>query len=189
MILNSTDAKLILQISGSGQDTNIAVILPQLNQWVLEYCGYPYDETSIDYSANTIAFNESVGTITDTASGFGSFTANTDILVEGSDDNNRIFSLSTAAAGTLTLDTGWSLIEEALGNSITITRIRWKDGLKNAVAMCLGELLQSSKISGVKSKSLADCSVTYSSGINQGSFSTEALSQLQLYRTIKWMRR
>jgi hypothetical protein len=188
MILNLTDAKLILQISGSDLDNAINAILPGLNQWVLDYCGFPFDETSITYTATTIAFNESAGTITDTASGFGSFGNDTDIRVWGSDDNSRIFSITTAAAGTLTLDTGWSVIEESAGQSVKITRIRWKDGLKNAVAMCLGELLQPSKISGVDSESLADWSVKYTTGLSESAFSATAIGYLRQYRTVRWLR-
>lgn len=188
MILNPTDAKAILQITDTSKDAAIAAILPSLNQWILDYCGYPYTETSITYTANTIAFNETAGTITDTAEGFGSFTDSIDILVSGSNDNNREISIATSVAGTLTLDTGWELIQEALGDSITITRIRWKDGLKNAVAMCLGELLQPAKISGVDSKSLADYSIKYTTSLSENSFSTQAIGVLRQYKSIRWMR-
>lgn len=190
MILNSTDAKLILQITSESFDDTINQILPTLNQWVLEYCGYPYDETSIEYRSTEIAFDESAGTITDASSGFASFKANNDILVSGTNDNNRIYSIKTVTTDNImTLDTGWSLIEEALGKSTNIVRVRWKDGLKNAVAFCLGELLNPAKISGVESKSIADFSEKYTTSLSKNAFSPQAIGYLTQFRTVKWMRR
>lgn len=83
-----------------------------------------YDfETVVNYTASTIAFVDSnPDTITDTANGFGSFTANMKLQVQGSTSNDGTdhLTVNTAAAGTLTLDSGDAITTEAAGSSITL---------------------------------------------------------------------
>jgi hypothetical protein len=83
-----------------------------------------YDvETVANYTAATIAFNDAnPDTITDTANGFGSFTAGMKLQVEGSTSNDGTDALEvdTAAAGTLTLTTASSVTAEAAGSSVTL---------------------------------------------------------------------
>jgi len=78
------------------------------------------------YTASTIAFNDAnPDTITDSASGFGDFASGMMILVSGSASNDGVYVVSTAAAGTLTLDTSEALTAEAVGESVTITAMTY----------------------------------------------------------------
>ena len=75
------------------------------------------------YTAATIAFNSaSPATITDSANGFGSFQSGMTILVNGSTSatNDGTYIVTTAAAGTLTLQTADSLTTQVAGSSVTI---------------------------------------------------------------------
>lgn len=81
--------------------------------------------TTTTYTASTITFNNAnPDTITDSASGMGSFTAG-EILISGSSNNDGTYTVDTATAGTLTLQSSDSLTAEAAGNSITITAITY----------------------------------------------------------------
>lgn len=82
--------------------------------------------TTTTYTASTIAFtNANPDTITDSGSGFGSFQSGQHILVSGSTSNDGSYYVSTAAAGTLTLQSSDSLTVESAGASITITAITY----------------------------------------------------------------
>ena len=76
-----------------------------------------------------IAFVDGGGssdTITDTASGFGSFGASDKIRVIGSASNDGDYQLTNASAGTLTVETG-TFTAETASESITIYQIPKED--------------------------------------------------------------
>jgi hypothetical protein len=78
------------------------------------------------YTASTISFAEAnPDTIDDSASGFGSFQAGQAIYVTGSTSNDGTYTIATAAAGTLTLQTADDLATEAAGDSVTITAMSY----------------------------------------------------------------
>ena len=78
------------------------------------------------YTASTIAFNDAnPDTITDSANGLGSFTAGETIRVDGSTDNDGVYVIGTAAAGTLTLTSDEQLTAEIAGDSVTITKVTY----------------------------------------------------------------
>jgi hypothetical protein len=78
--------------------------------------------SSATITASTIAFVDSnPDTITDSGSGFGSFTAGDRIVVSGSGSNDGTYTIATAAAGTLTLIAGDALVAESAGASVTIS--------------------------------------------------------------------
>lgn len=118
VVILDTDDNLFWDVvgddDGTPATTNVAASVP----WNPTQTS---DTTS--YTASTIAFVEggaSADTITDSANGFGSFAANDVITVTGSTRNNGTYTVTTAAAGTLTLSTG-QLNTEAAGQSVTIT--------------------------------------------------------------------
>lgn len=81
---------------------------------------------TVTYTASTISFSDSdPDTIDDSASGFGSFEANMEVLVSGSGSNDGVYKIDTAAAGSLTLQSADSLTAESAGESITITAISY----------------------------------------------------------------
>jgi hypothetical protein len=82
--------------------------------------------STVTYTASTISFaNADPDTIDDSASGFGSFSSSQDVLVSGSTSNNGVWTVNTAAAGTLTLQSTDALTAEAEGSSITISAVTY----------------------------------------------------------------
>ena len=83
------------------------------------------EDMQVFYSASTIAFVDggvSTDTITDSASGFGDFGTTDKIRIIGSASNDGDYTLTNAAAGTLTVATG-SFTAESAGESVTIYQI------------------------------------------------------------------
>jgi hypothetical protein len=82
--------------------------------------------STVTYTAATITFNDAnPDTITDSASGFGDFQDGQQILVSGSSSNDGTYTVSTAVAGTLTLQSADTLTAEAAGESVTIIPITY----------------------------------------------------------------
>jgi hypothetical protein len=78
------------------------------------------------YTATTISFADAgPDTIDDSASGMGSFQAGQQIKVSGSTSNDGTYTVSTAAAGQLVLQTADALTTEVAGDSVTITALSY----------------------------------------------------------------
>jgi len=81
---------------------------------------------TVSYTASTISFADSdPDTILDSANGFGDFSAEMEVIVQGSTSNDGLYKIATAATGTLTLQTSDALTVEAAGESITITAVSY----------------------------------------------------------------
>jgi hypothetical protein len=82
--------------------------------------------STVTYTASTISFADAdPDTIDDSANGFGSFSSSQDVLVSGSTSNDGVWSVNTAAAGTLTLQTTDVLTAEVAGDSVTVTAVTY----------------------------------------------------------------
>jgi hypothetical protein len=73
-------------------------------------------------TADTIAFVASSGTITDSASGFvtAGFAAGQSLIVEGTSNNDGIFTIASVVAGTITLSASDTLVDESAGTDFTL---------------------------------------------------------------------
>jgi len=122
-IVNTAEASgialIVTNFLNEGQN-----VLYNLDNWVELYQQRMFK--TVTYAASTIAFADSdPDTITDSASGMGDFSAGMEVLVSGSTSNDGIYTIETAAAGTLTLQTADSLTVEAAGESVTISAITY----------------------------------------------------------------
>lgn len=129
--INQTEISDVSTVSG-GSHANIIVDLINEAQNLLftESNWYSLYATrlfkTVVYNAATIAFNDAnPDTITDSANGFGDFQDGMQVLVSGSTSNDGTYTVDTAAAGTLTLQSTDALTAEAASASITITAITY----------------------------------------------------------------
>lgn len=129
--INQTEISDVATVSG-GSHANIIVdfineaqnLLFTESNWYSLYATRLFK--TVTYNASTIAFVDSdPDTITDSANGFGDFQNVMQVLVSGSDSNDGTYTVDTAAAGTLTLQSSDSLTAEAASASITITAITY----------------------------------------------------------------
>jgi hypothetical protein len=82
--------------------------------------------STVTYTASTISFADAnPDTIDDSGSGLGNFEAGMEVLVSGSTSNDGVYSIGTAAAGSLTLQSSDELTVEAAGASITLTAVSY----------------------------------------------------------------
>jgi hypothetical protein len=144
MIITVAEAKTLLQIGDSSKDALLAALIPLIQGKVVRYCNNSFVDTSRRATSSGIAFVAgSPATITDTNAGFvaAGLSATDDIVVTGSHDNDGIYGLSIVQAGTLTLASGLTLLNEAAGWSITISRVAWPSEIKLPVSILLGYFL------------------------------------------------
>jgi len=104
-IITTAEVKSILGITASTYDTQIAYLIPYIQDDVVTYLNNDFRDDGIKVSGATIAFLEngaSADSITDSDSAFvtAGFEAEMDITVEGSKHNDGIYNVDTVIAGT-----------------------------------------------------------------------------------------
>jgi len=176
-IITRTNAKTLLQISSTTYDTVIDALIPQLQNWAVEYLNNRFHVNDIYINASTIAFvSASPATITDSDSGFvdAGFTDSIDIDVQQSARNDGIYAVSTVVAGTITLATGEALTTEAAGESVLITKVQFPASIQLWISKLIAFNLDTKNFKGIASESLADHSISY---LHQGSYPSGLLKE------------
>lgn len=188
-IATTAEIKALLQITDTDYDTVIDALIPVLTDVIISYTNN-YFHTSKYISASTIAFVDSdPDTITDSDSGFvtAEFTDDIDIHVEDSEDNDGFYHVDTTVAGTLTLASNESVIVEAVGAGITITRMSFPIGLRLPLAMLVQLSIDQKMFKGISSESLSEHSISYVSGKGGGGdFPDSIKNMLNKWRKVKW---
>lgn len=188
-IIELEEVKDILGITDTTYDDRINRLLPFVQDDVVNYLNNAFRDRNTYYASATIELNNAdPPTITDTEEEFlnEGFEAGMDIYVEGTQRNNDIYTIATAAAGTLTLAATDHLYSEGStdeygGNVISITHVRWPKGLKIYVAQMIWENIDRARNKGIKSRTLGPSSVTYES-IEGGGYSKSILNGLGKWR-------
>jgi len=179
------NVRTLLQITDSDSPYNdvISLLIPIIQDWIVEYCNNHFLDDRVQYSGSTFSF--ATNTITDSENGFEDegFVANDDIDVEGTDGNDGIYNVITVAAATLTLSIS-NLVTESSGDYVTITRITWPPGVKLAAARMIMYDLKRMNQMGISAESKGDYSVQFSVMKNAG-YPDSILGMLNPYRYVK----
>jgi hypothetical protein len=191
-IITLAEVKARLRISANTYDTYITAIIPDIQDFVMAFCNNRFHVTNVYIYSSTIAFvNGSPATITDGNENFlnAYFADGMTIDVEESLNNDGVYLLDTVAAGTLTLDSNETLIDEAAGLACPrITRVKFPTGIKLPVSSLIKYLLQSMSLDNddkdVKSIRLSTHSETYSGGFDSSYFPEYLLKQFTPYKRI-----
>ncbi len=181
-----SEVKTILQIptATTTYDAAIASLIPLVQQWVIDKCHnnfevkrkYPIDyydqrfttKNIIFLFTNTIAFVAGTpARITDSDSNFlnAGFRPGFSVKVQDSMYNDRIYGISAVVAGTITLETGETLTDEAAGYYFLLSLVKFPPGLKVPVAKIIGEELKNNSVGAgnIQQESVGNASFTYAS--------------------------
>jgi hypothetical protein len=195
MILTTAECKTLLNITNTAKDTMIAALLPIVEDNIRKYCRNDFlhnyknrynDEFYL--CASTIAFVASSKTITDSGSGLltAGFISGQTVHITGSKYNDGVYYVTTAVAGTLTLDSAETLVEETAGNAVTITLVTYPKSLKIIASQMVNHRLLN-QTPGVKSESIDDYSISYDD--ISGGYPPQILALLNNYRQVYQQRR
>ena len=183
--------KRLMRLETDDHDDILDILIPSIKEFVMEYCHDTFKVSGVNITTNTIAFvASSPPTITDSESNFLEeyFSSGIEIIVENSFNNDKLFYVPTAVAGTLTLDAKDEVIAEAAGNStISITRVRFPKGLKAVMATMLSHLLKSMAFDDskkeVSGETIGDYTVRYRT-VDSDDFPKALLTMLNAYRKV-----
>lgn len=156
MITTRTNVKTLLKIDSTTYDDLIDSLLPMIQDDILSFLKNKFILKDVEIWTNTISFTGN--TILDSASGFvtAGFVAG-NIVVQDSKKNDGFYTLTTVAAGILTISE--TLLTETADNNIKINQVKYPKGLELIFANMIGFALNNKH--GVKSESISRYSVTY----------------------------
>lgn len=189
-IITKAKVKILLQISVTTYDTIIDELIPIVQDFIVDYCNNSFKDPNIYMVATTISFADTdPDTIFDSLSGFvdADFAADMEIVVEGSENNNGMYTLDTVVAGTLTLISTDELITESAGMEVMITKVEWPKGIWGTTAQMIGYNIARTKefmSIGVSSESYGDTSRSYAIEGEHGGYPKNILGGLNPYRQI-----
>jgi hypothetical protein len=186
--VTTTEVQVLLQLGASEHEDLIDALIPIVKQDIVDYCNNDFVNARVYVHGSNISFTaidgESAAYISDTDEQFTDalFYDACDILIEDSYLNDGHKKVATAAAGTLTLASGETLIDEDSDRSPTILLVEWPEPLKLIAAKMINFNLQKQGVKGLKSFGLADYSETYA---GEGGYPPGLLKELQKYRRME----
>jgi len=172
-IITRSEVKTLIQETGTDLDDIIDALIPAVQSYLVENNYVVYKKTNIKIEdSDALTFDADANTITDADEGFVTeeFADDMDILIEGSKANDGVHTIETVAAGTLTITSGTSLLDEAANDEypISIYHIQWVKGTQITVARMIYYDIKQMKKSGIQSESYGDTNVTFATINNRG---------------------
>jgi hypothetical protein len=183
-IITTAEVKTILQISGSDYDTYIAQMIPIMQEYITDYCNDVFLNKNLYIDGPTFSFTSR--TVSDSDSGFvtAGFVSGMDIYIEGSDSNDGLYSLNTAAAASMTTTSTAPVsklfVTEDAGAYLTIYHVQYPQALKMACANMIGYQMSKQNLENVSSEKIGDYSVSYADVT--GEYPNNILQTLKHYK-------
>jgi hypothetical protein len=153
-ILTLTELKVLMQIPATDAtlDPLLETLLPSAQERVVRYCNSAFLASGVQVYGVGISFTAPTtgpagpGTIVDSGGRFleAGFSDGCDVKVRGSALNDGIYTVKTAAAGTLTLELAARTEAEAAGKFVVLSRLRWPKGLGIPFSVLLRYLVEKS---------------------------------------------
>ena len=192
-IITKEQAKSLVGITASTYDTQIAALIPVMQDWIVEYLNNKFLDNTVRMGSSNLTFvDDTPATITDSSSLFIEngdnktyFYDGMDLEIHGTYRNDKIVEIDTVAAGTLTLASGETLVDEDAEDDNTyvlLTRINWPTGIQRPFARLLLFDLKM-KNPALKSRSLADYTETYA---GEGDYPPDLLKAFTSWKKMRW---
>ena len=177
-IMSYTEVKSILGVTSTAADSQIATLIPYVENDIIDYCNTAFQDPVIYHDGGAIAFvrgdtgaASSADRITDDYDYFTTcgFRAGMDIFVEGG-SNHGLYTLAAVTTDQLTLtstgsieDQDQSTFHNSPGN-IKISRVNWPTALKVVAAQMVWHLVSNPQPDNIQSERIDDYSVTFING-------------------------
>lgn len=192
-IITKNRVKTLLQLhNNQTYDELIDELIPIVQDFIVDYCHNSFKDTNIQMIATTVSFADTdPDTILDSLNGFvdAEFSADMEIVIEGSEHNNGMYTIASVVAGTITLVSTDTLVAEAVGNEITITKVEWPKGIWGTTARLIGYDIARTKEFmklGIVSESYGDYSRAYAIMGEMGGYPNNILGGLRPYKKVSF---
>ena len=184
MILTRSEAKALLKITNTDQDSFIDLNLPTIEQIICDYCNTDFINKQFDYfSSGSISFISEDNSINMSGIENKKLVAGDSIRVYKSLRNNQTFTIDSVSTGKIIVNNIDTITDEDEGKGVYITKITYPKPLKLTAAKMMNFLiadLDEDKTPGAKSEKIDDYSITYEDDF-QG-FPLSIMKALNFYR-------
>ena len=184
MIITRSEAKALLKITNTDQDSFIDLNLPTIEQIICDYCNTDFINKQFDYfSSGSISFISEDNSINMSGIENKKLVAGDSIRVYKSLRNNQTFTIDSVSTGKIIVNNIDTIIDEDEGKGVYITKITYPKPLKLTAAKMMNFLiadLDEDKTPGAKSEKIDDYSITYEDDF-QG-FPLSIMKALNFYR-------
>lgn len=184
MIITRSEAKALLKITNTDQDSFIDLNLPTIEQIICDYCNTDFINKQFDYfSSGSISFISEDNSINMSGIENKKLVAGDSIRVYKSLRNNQTFTIDSVSTGKIIVNDIDTIIDEDEGKGVYITKITYPKPLKLTAAKMMNFLiadLDEDKTPGAKSEKIDDYSITYEDDF-QG-FPLSIMKALNFYR-------
>jgi len=184
MIITRSEAKALLKITNTDQDSFIDLNLPTIEQIICDYCNTDFINKQFDYfSSGSISFISEDNSINMSGIENKKLVAGDSIRVYKSLRNNQTFTIDSVSIGKIIVNNIDTITDEDEGKGVYITKITYPKPLKLTAAKMMNFLiadLDEDKTPGAKSEKIDDYSITYEDDF-QG-FPLSIMKALNFYR-------
>jgi hypothetical protein len=184
MIITRSEAKALLKITNTDQDSFIDLNLPTIEQIICDYCNTDFINKQFDYfSSGSISFISEDNSINMSGIENKKLVAGDSIRVYKSLRNNQTFTIDSVSTGKIIVNNIDTITDEDEGKGVYITKITYPKPLKLTAAKMMNFLiadLDEDKTPGAKSEKIDDYSITYEDDF-QG-FPLSIMKALNFYR-------
>jgi len=184
MVVTLSEVKSILQITSSTYDTLISMLIPLVEQSIIDYCNNDFIDENFNYILSTaIKFNSSDNSIELSGIESMGLVANDTIRIYGSLRNDSAYTISSIATpNKLILNTINTLITEDENKPVSLVRIKYPITFKFTAAQMINVSIQKTVQPGLISETIDDHTMVFDKLINN--YPSTLMSSLNNYRSL-----
>ncbi len=186
-IVSRSEVKTLLKISDTSQDTYIDALIPGIEDYITDFLSNYFVVPGVRVIGSTLALVAgSPATITDSGNGFldAGFADGVVIRVSGSWFNDGYYLVNTVEAGTLTLASSETLVNETPDTTqpITVVLAKIPSAVKVAAAQMIGHKIDNRD--GIASEKVGNYSVTYSGDVSKSGYPDRIINAIRPFKRV-----
>lgn len=194
MIIEVTEVKEILQITGPEYDSVIAKLIPKIQDFVFTYCNNYFEVATdiIGLETTALIFVSGSPSKIQNSDGYlieAGFIEGMDIRVKGSLYNDGVYHIDTISAGEIELSADDSLTDEDYEAKVSLSMVKFPKGIKLPIAKLIGEDLKNtfSTQEKVISEQVGNTNFSYGGSKVKGEYPAELLAGLKPWKRITFV--
>lgn len=185
-IISTAEVKTLLQLTDNSKDSFITADIPLVQQFIVDYCHNKFKVPDVYVVNGQLIFNANDKTIINDVDDFlyAGFKAGFDIVVEGSLNNDGIYTIKAVEQYKITLSDNDSIVDESISDWVQwvrVSKVLFPIALKRTVAKMIAFDMNKKIGQGLRSESLGDHSESYSDD-----YPKPILNELRPYRKVDW---
>lgn len=185
-IISTAEVKTLLQLADNSKDSFLTADIPLVQQFIVDYCHNKFKVPDVFVVNGQLIFDASTNTITNDVDDFlyAGFKVGFDIIVEGSLNNDGIYTIKAVEQYKITLADSDLIVDESISDWVQwvrVSKVQFPIALKRTVSKMISYDMNKKVGQGLRSESLGDHSESYTED-----YPKSILNELRPYRKVAW---